>query len=104
MVSHAQAYTLVGMSVLPLKGCRFDIFTLTMRREENFCRFCSKRLPALWKPDPTQELAKEELRVAPVMAVRSVRQRVMAASASRRRVILVSSLVFLSHFQFINRF
>ncbi|EFJ46518.1 hypothetical protein VOLCADRAFT_93070 [Volvox carteri f. nagariensis] len=40
------------------------------RREENFCRFCSKRLPALWKPDAMNEGEKEELRVAPVMAVR----------------------------------
>ncbi|GLI67527.1 hypothetical protein VaNZ11_011741 [Volvox africanus] len=40
------------------------------RREENFCRFCNKRLPALWKPDAAKEVEKEELRVAPVMAVR----------------------------------
>ncbi|GIL89712.1 hypothetical protein Vretimale_16627 [Volvox reticuliferus] len=40
------------------------------RREENFCRFCNKRLPALWKPDAAKEAEKEELRVAPVMAVR----------------------------------
>ncbi|GLC41823.1 hypothetical protein PLESTM_001243900 [Pleodorina starrii] len=40
------------------------------RREENFCRFCNKRLPALWKPDAAIEAEAEELRVAPVMAVR----------------------------------
>ncbi|KAG2433098.1 hypothetical protein HYH02_012801 [Chlamydomonas schloesseri] len=38
--------------------------------EENFCRFCSNRLPALWKPDCEQSSPQEELKVAPVMAVR----------------------------------
>ncbi|KAG2488818.1 hypothetical protein HYH03_012617 [Edaphochlamys debaryana] len=38
------------------------------RSEEKRCRFCNQALPALWKPDSSAQ--KEELRVAPVMAVR----------------------------------
>ncbi|GFR53144.1 hypothetical protein Agub_g15864, partial [Astrephomene gubernaculifera] len=40
------------------------------RREESCCRFCQQRLPALWRGDEPANPAAEELKVAPVMAVR----------------------------------